>query len=155
MALIFLGKSTCPICHNILHQGEDVRGFPSLTGNIKDKLYIFSDKGCHQKCVDAHPFGKMAWDFADEAHKKFMEKKWWAGGNVITDYRNFYGLGMLTSDETEELFQYNFLTLDVNNIATWKDKEHFLNVAKKFIDERKWQDWNPDYNFWERVFCGY
>src|SRR5260221_9751445 len=105
MAIVVLGSSTCRICGNILFESEDRESFPNLTSNIKDKLYIFSDAGFHQKCVDAHPFGKMAREFADEGHKKFMKKKCWADGNVITDWRNHYMIGMLTSDETEELFQ--------------------------------------------------
>jgi len=64
---------------------------------------------------------------------------------------DFFGLPLLTSDRLEPLFKYNFLTLDKNNIANWKEKEHFIATVSNFIAAGKWLDLTEEYKFWDGV----
>ena len=49
MALLFLGKSTCSLCGELLHAGEDLVGLPALA-DTSHPLYPYFDQGFHQKC---------------------------------------------------------------------------------------------------------
>lgn len=49
MALIFLGKSTCPLCGQILQEGENIIGLPPFC-DASHELFEFSDVGYHEQC---------------------------------------------------------------------------------------------------------
>lgn len=57
---------------------------------------------------------------------------------TITVPENFYFLGLLTSDETEPLSQFNCLLFDKENLKDWKEKNQFLSLAKTFLEQDKW-----------------
>ena len=67
MALIFLGQSVCPICGQILKEGEDVIGI----GPASDKdseLYPYFDCGYHLDCF-------TNWEKKDEITRILHEEK--------------------------------------------------------------------------------
>jgi hypothetical protein len=51
MAMIFLGKSECPICGKILVEGDDIIGLPPLI-DITHPLYTYFDEGMHRACYE-------------------------------------------------------------------------------------------------------
>jgi len=151
MAIVLLGKSICPICKNILNEGEDVTGFPHFIANTKDPLYIFTDSGVHTNCFLQQPHALRAMKYADRQHEVFMQKKCTVTGEQITHHREYLALPLLTSDEAEPLFKYNFLTFKIRNIPHWEEREDFVKTAERFIADGKWADLMPEHKFWERI----
>ena len=49
-------------------------------------------------------------------------------------------IDLLTSEESEILFNYRFITLDINNILRWIDRDNFIAAVSKFNEEGKWKD---------------
>ena len=52
MALIFLGQTRCPLCGELLQEGEGITGLPP-TANKNHVLYKYFDSGFHLNCFDA------------------------------------------------------------------------------------------------------
>jgi hypothetical protein len=50
MALILLGKTTCPLCHRILREGDDIVSTSHFIGDDRDPLWPYSDAGMHMAC---------------------------------------------------------------------------------------------------------
>lgn len=138
MALIFLDQTPCALCGDILRKGTDIRGFPPLMSNMNDPLYIFSDNGVHQSCLDKHPLGEEATYYADKATIPPASRTCIVSGKKLDDYHFYIGFGLLTSDRNESLYQFNFLQMDRRNLPEWKDRSLFIEVATKFIDDGKW-----------------
>jgi len=73
MAIIFGGLTTCAICNKVLYDLEDIYGFQPFIPNVKDKLHLFNDAGCHKSFIDNHPYGKEVIDFSNEFHLNFKK----------------------------------------------------------------------------------
>lgn len=54
MALIILGKSTCPLCNQILEKGEPLKAFPAFLPS-DHRFGKFSDAAFHVACFDKDP----------------------------------------------------------------------------------------------------
>ena len=150
MAIIFEGYSKCPICTKVLDRGKEFTAFPPLISNTRDKVYLFSDAGVHVDCLNEHPTGQLALFYRNEYHKSFESNRCVTDGLAIEDPRNILNFGLLSSDTTEELSTFNFLKLNTLNIAKWRQREAFLQVADKFIKEGKW-DGFMGFNSLERL----
>jgi hypothetical protein len=61
MALVFLGKSECPICGKVLQPGDQIVALSPLPDN-KHPFWKYFDAGMHKSCYDN-------WDNKDEANK--------------------------------------------------------------------------------------
>ena len=127
---------------NILDNLEDIFSFPAFVANTQDPLYKFNDTSFDKKYLKAHPLGEKAVSLANEAILRTRPENriCAAGGNLITDPDDYIFTNLLTSDENEELYQFNFVTLDKNNLNIWNDRERFIRAAKKFKQEDKWGD---------------
>ena len=55
MALIFLDRSICALCGNVLRKEDELVAFPPFEGNEHDPLYFFSDADFHAACFLTHP----------------------------------------------------------------------------------------------------
>ena len=51
MALILLGKSSCPLCGRLLLEGEPWTALPAIA-DTAHPLYSYFDAGLHQTCFD-------------------------------------------------------------------------------------------------------
>jgi len=64
----------------------------------------------------------------------------------ISNHKDALFIFLLTSDENEPLFQYNFCVLNRVKIKDWKDKPILIQEIKKFINSGKWKSMgNPSY----------
>lgn len=50
MALIFYGKSKCPLCEAVLQEGDDIVATSHFIGDESDQLWRYSDAGMHRAC---------------------------------------------------------------------------------------------------------
>ena len=59
MALIFIGKSECPLCNQVFVTDDEIVSLPAISDQ-SHALYAFFDAGFHKACYDN-------WDKKDEA----------------------------------------------------------------------------------------
>ncbi|MDF2188611.1 hypothetical protein [Paraflavitalea sp. CAU 1676] len=143
MALIFIGKSVCPICKNVLHEGEAITGFPAFVPNNKDPIYFFNDGGFHQECVPKHEFGNLALKSVSLDYEKvdYTRKICLVSKERIAEMDDYFNTGLLTSDEHEPLYPYNFITLHKKYIKDWELKEDLLQKLIAFKENDRWNDY--------------
>lgn len=142
MAMLLEDQSICPICGKVLNNNERNFSFPAFISNTKDDLYQFNDSSFHIDCLNDHPSGDKAIRLANQFIFKIRpENRVCAvGGNVIKSYEDYIFIDLLTSNDQDELFQYNLTTLDRKNLPNWKEKDQFLMIALKFKEDNKWGD---------------
>jgi len=98
-------------------------------------MSIFSDNGVHNDCLNKHPFGKMALLYREKYHEYIETLRL----KTIEDAKKSIPFGLLTSDHKESLSKFNFLTLSKDDLKNWKQKDEFINIARKFNQEGKWE----------------
>lgn len=138
MAIVLLEGSECPLCGNILRDSSDLFLFPPLISNMNDPLYIFSDSGVHETCLEKDSLCSEAKYFANKltAMPPYICA---ISGNKIKNHANAILIGLLTSNRQESLFQFNFLKMDRQQLHKWKDRSLFIETATRFIEEGKWK----------------
>lgn len=133
--------ATCAICNELLEGSTGIVGFPHFISNKKDKLYKFSEAGVHVACLHTDPLAnelKLTLALYDAILLK-EEEEIDITGNPINDPAQLIAIGFLTTDTSEALFNYNFLDISRENIDKWDDRAHFLQTAKAFIHDGKWE----------------
>jgi hypothetical protein len=98
-----------------------------------DPLYFFNDSAFHIECLNKHPLGKKAIGFQNSylSKGKPMNQICSIGQNKIKKPDDFVFTGLLTSNENEELYKYNFAAFDRSNIPKWKDRDKFVKEIIK------------------------
>lgn len=139
MALVFEGSSECPICGKVLNKEKEYTLFPPLTSNEKDKLFLFSDAAVHIDCLNQHPSCQLALFYRNRYHESLESVKCVVDGLIIADPRNVITFGLLSFDATEEISEFNFLNLNKSNVSKWDKREEFLQIARKFMEDGKWE----------------
>jgi hypothetical protein len=148
MAIIITGKSRCPICNEIINESDDIVMFPPFIQNVNDPFYIFNDAGVHSSCLLKHQLGNQALEYREVILEKTKPENRICdiGGNVITKPDDYIFIDLLTSDVSEELSKFNFMTIDKNNLSQWQERQLFHDTAHRFIDEGKWKSLT-DFNY--------
>lgn len=142
MAIAFINQTECGICNEKITNLESIFSFPPFIQNIKDPLYQFNDSVFHINCLNKHPFGSKAIELA----KKYFysvkpeNRKCIVDGEIIENFHDYIFMGVLTSNEEGELYKFNFITLNRRNLYKWKDRNDFISIAEKFIENGKWED---------------
>ncbi len=134
------GASVCPLCNKVIEEQESIVMFPPFVQNVKDPFYVFNDVGVHFSCIERHPLGKQALIYRDDFIFKTRPQNRLCeiGGNKIDSPDDYLFIDLLTSNPKEKLGKFNFMTIDKKNISKWVDRDEFLNLAMKFINEGKW-----------------
>lgn len=142
MAISFIEQSICPLCREKILSLEEIYSFPSFTQNVKGPLYIFNDSSVHYNCLYKHDYGNEALQFAELyfVRTKIENRKCVIDNKLITHYDDYLFIDLLTSDSKEELFTFNFTTINKRNISKWMERSRFIKVAKDFRANNKWQD---------------
>ena len=140
MAIYFSGKSICPICHEVLETDQKTIGFPAFVANPSDPLIFFNDGAFHQKCLLDHPSGLKAIRLLDSLFFKTRPENRLCdiGKNIIKDPDDHIFIPLLTSNEQEGLYKFNFMNIDKNNIKNWEQRDMFIELAKSFKSDGKW-----------------
>lgn len=66
MALLFRGKTTCPLCFKVITKDDEVVGTTHFIADQGDPLWEYSDAAFHKKCFDA-------WEHRDEFLARYEE----------------------------------------------------------------------------------
>ncbi len=120
---------------------HELYGFPAFVANSADLMFKYSDVVVPIDSLSTEE-GQRAIKLSEECllNIKFENKICIVGGNRIINPDDYLFIPLLTSNEDEDLYQFNFLAFDKNNIAQWDRREEFIEVAKQFKKEGKWSD---------------
>jgi hypothetical protein len=110
MALIIRGKTTCPLCGQIIHADDEIVSFPPFVGEPGDPLHLFSDAGFHKYCFERHPL-------AGQVIERLKAIPTWpvggpecaVCGRQISLPDEHFGLYRLTDDPASPLYRFNDL----------------------------------------------
>lgn len=140
MAIVIEQQSRCPICNDFLDSNKEYFLVPPLTSNTKDTLFDFSDAGIHTDCINKSELKSKLLRHIDLYYASLPPSKLtcYIDGQKIERPENLLFFGLLTSDDAEELYNFNYLSFDIRNINKWIDLNKFLMVAEKFLEEKKW-----------------
>ncbi len=142
MAIIIEGLSTCPIC-NLVLSSDDVILTPPFIGNLKDELFMFSDAGIHIECLNNHALKDKLVKNIHLYNKQGspLEQRCMIEGERIVPVQNMVSFGLLTSNEAEQLYEFNYHCFNLKNIHKWKELNKFLFVANEFLAAGKWESY--------------
>ena len=66
MALVFRGKTRCPICGEIHQSGEELFAFPGVNMTDDDPALILNDAAVHKTCLFERPdLAKAAFEHSE------------------------------------------------------------------------------------------
>jgi len=66
MALIFLGKTECSLCGNVIMEDDEIVATSHFIADSNDPLWRFSDSGMHRSCF-------LTWDQRTAFVNKFNQ----------------------------------------------------------------------------------
>ena len=123
---------------------ENAFSFPPFIQNTKDIFYQFSDSSFHITCLKNHMLGEKAIEFSEKyfLNTKPENRKCIVDKKIIKDYDDYIFIDLLTSNISDKLYKFNFTTLNKNNLNRWTDRENFVFLAKRFINEGRWGDFS-------------
>jgi len=152
MAIIIKNKSKCPICNRVLTNQEEYILTPPLISNTKDSLFIFSDTGLHRSCLDKIQFKEKLLKHILIYHKKplLSNLKCNVDNLAISNPQKIILIGLITTDENEELYKFNYTILNKDNVSKWKYQTSFIKAGENFLEENKWASL-ADFNYLEYV----
>jgi|SRR5215813_2735118 len=96
MALIVTGKTECPLCNEVLQEGDRIVATTHFIGDPRDPLWPFSDGAMHKSCF-------LEWDHRKvfvERYNATMGSITW--GNGTYHYMNYEGEVVSLKRENEE-----------------------------------------------------
>lgn len=152
MAIIFQNQSECSICRALLYNHQNIIMFPAFISNTKDPVYLFNDAGVHYSCLEKHSLRSKVSAFLEKVTFKTRPENRICdiGGNIIDLPENYLFISLLTSDETDELYSFNFMNIDIRNLSKWVDKQNFVDAIEQFLKDEKWEASGP-FNYLEYV----
>ncbi|MFT3823156.1 MAG: hypothetical protein QM731_04515 [Chitinophagaceae bacterium] len=152
MAIVFEGLSKCPLCNEVLDKENEFMLVPPVISNTKDELFLFSDAGIHVECLDRSENRNKLLYHIQQYHELLSRAKLKsiADGEQAGDGRDMLLIGLLSSNEKEELSEFNYTVLNLNKLKQWEDYDRFIDVAGKFLSEGKWGGY-AGYNYLEKI----
>ena len=142
MGLLFADKTICTLCKKSIEGGDQIYSFPAFVQNTKDPFYQFNDSAFHINCLNKNPLSTRAIEFANTFIFKTRPENriCQVSGKMITDSKNYLFIDLLSSALHEDIYKFNFLTFDTNNIKFWVLRDEFVITASKFKNDKKWGD---------------
>ena len=141
MAIIIEQQSKCTICNSYLNDLREYILIPPIVSNTKDVLFSFSDGGIHTECIEKSKLKSQLLQQINlyYEHLPLSKLKCVVDGKIIDKPENMLFWGLLTSNEKEDLYNFNYISINLLNLSKWKEANRFILIAEKFIRENKWK----------------
>jgi hypothetical protein len=151
MALFFINQK-CLLCQKEINDTQKIFSFPAFIQNTNDQFYQFNDSVFHLECLQKHPLGNRAIRFAEYFVFSIRTENriCTVGKNKIRNFEDYIFVDLLTTDEQEDLYQFNFMTIDKNNLYKWKERGKFIAACIKFKEQNKWSDFG-EFNYLDNL----
>ena len=149
MAILLLGKSICPICNETIMSTDEYRSFPAFAVNMLDPLFFFSDSSFHWQCLTRHASGAKAISLSERFLEQIKPSNriCYIGGNLIARQEDHIFIDLLSSDPSDNLYQYNFLHLDRNNLGRWEQRGKIVSQLLALQKNGTWQELNSKHSY--------
>ena len=133
--------------NNIAGTERDVYSFPAFVANAADLMFKYNDQSFYLDYLNSKE-GQKAIQLSEQClfNIRPVNRICTVGGNRIMNPDNYLFIPLLTSNEKEALYNFNFLTFDRKNLGKWDKREEFIEAAKQFKNEGKWSD-SSDFKF--------
>lgn len=140
MAIVIEEHSTCPICNEVLNRNKKYILVPPLISNMKDFLFNVSDSGVHVDCLERSGLQNLLSKHINLYHNALplAKSRCIVDGMQIDEPKNTLFFGLLTSNDKEELYEFNYIAINIKNINNWKELNRFLSIAEAFLLAEKW-----------------
>lgn len=145
MAIIFENITKCPLCNDVLNTEKEYFMTPNLTTNQLDELFLVSDVGIHTECLNRSPFKGKLIKFIGQYDSSLEKMRILANKYNPREIINF---NLLSSNESEPLYKYNYLVIPKQELKIWNELDDFIEHANVFLDEGKWNGLN-EFNYLE------
>lgn len=123
--------------------------FPPFVANLKDPVYFFNDEAFHDACFQTHPLANRALALRELFEAATANRLCHISQKPVSAPEGGIFIPLITSDENEELYKFDFMCFDRNNISNWNEREYFIETMNRFKAEDKWRD-RPGYEFFDR-----
>jgi hypothetical protein len=116
--------------------------------NNNDPLILFNDAALHYKCLIEHPSGQKAISLTEQLILRTRPKNRICeiGGNMIERPDDYIFIPLLTSDEQDPLYRFNFMNIDRNNLGKWQARNEFIELCTIAKNESMWKN-NVAHNY--------
>ncbi|GAA3931121.1 hypothetical protein GO495_15505 [Chitinophaga oryziterrae] len=138
MALIFYGSTTCSLCGCVLKENENILAIPAAIANKADPLYKFNDQAFHLECLKKQPEYKELELMLSLLNKHKSSKICFVCNLPITKPDDYIGLGLLTSDNSNPMFKYNFLEFHKQHFYEWEERKVLAEYLKIQKESHQW-----------------
>ncbi len=135
-----IGSSKCRLCGRIVERGQPAIAFPAFVVNDADGLAAFNDALMHHACFETHPLAPVALAAYEDYCKRSVPeaRRCEVCGQLINDPDQFLGLGLLAADQTNPLFEYNYLHFHRRCIGVWPKRATLLHLLMQMKSLGKW-----------------
>jgi len=147
MAIVIGGKSRCPICGNVIKDGQEIVSFPPFVGNELDPLWFFSDAAFHASCFQEHPLAQEALHRSEELlrHIPPSNRLCVICKREIEEFDDYFSLGHLVADPAHPLFRYNYLQAHRSHLAQWPELSQLSKLIQDLKESGAWRGPALDY----------
>ncbi len=141
----------CNLCGMSLQNEKEIYSFPAFVANAKDPMFYFNDQSFHLECLKSAN-GRKAIELSEKclASIKPMNRICEVDGKLIILQEDYLFIPLLTSNEKDPLFKFNYLTFNRKNLNKWIKRNEFVYLAKKFASDDFWQD-SSEYPFLDNL----
>lgn len=137
---IFVPGMICEICERPMTDAEGLIGFSPFVANPVDPLFMFSDGVFHRVCLERHPLGEDAMTWHERVRRiKPAEGLCEVCHQRILSPDDYFGTGLVTRDEHDPLYAFNFIHLHRSHIASWPRLSDFANAMQEADDSGRWR----------------
>lgn len=141
MAILLRGKSKCPICDDVIQEGEEATLFPHIVLNQADPLFYLSDAACHTRCVRTSSLGL---EMLAESERYLNcsgpgKRKCAVCGQEIEDPDEYFFIAYLGDPRRTPLGEFNYVHLHKAHISRWRFHNRFLALATEALSTQAWK----------------
>jgi len=132
MSILILGKTTCPLCGDVIERREDAVQFPAFLWDGNDPLAVFNDASLHRPCFDQDPRHREVLALVRELRERTGPgtRKCVVCGEEITDPDDYLMLPPMTRDPTHPLHSVRYTHLHKSHSASWSEVESIIKLLR-------------------------
>ncbi|WP_157597797.1 MULTISPECIES: hypothetical protein [unclassified Rhizobacter] len=140
MALLFVGRTLCPLCGIVIKEGEKAHVFPPFVMNSKDVCFDLSDAAVHATCLDADKRREEALRRVVERVEKVGpgKRKCVVCALEIIEPEDYLFIDYLANAVTHALGRFNYTHLHKSCAPRWGESRGFVKLASEAIASDAW-----------------
>lgn len=138
---LFIPGMPCLLCQKPIRAEDEKVGFRPFVANEADPLLIFNDATVHSECLRNHPLGVQAQERyeATLAANTYANRICHVCSNQIATPDEYFGLGHLTDEVSDLLFDLNFKHFHRACLPLWDKIVEVHERAAMKLRDGQWQ----------------